>query len=57
MNQRIKQGGVEYRIPACSFIEISQEGMLCASFTHESFTTGEDGAGTYGRDLDNNGWF
>ena len=57
MNKRIKQGGAEYRIPACSFIEISQEGMLCASFTNESFTSGEDGAATYGKDLDNNGGF
>lgn len=43
----------EYRTPVCTITEISQEGILCASFGNETFTT--DGT-TYGSGSENNGW-
>ncbi len=45
-------GGAGYISPVCSCLEISQEGILCASATHEAF----DELTNYGSGLDNRGW-
>lgn len=43
----------EYRTPACTIAEISQEGILCSSFGNETFSTDDT---VYGSGSENNGW-
>ena len=59
MNVRTILGGVGYESPACTPVEVSLEGILCASFGNESFKgMGEnDTAPSYGSGEENNGWY
>lgn len=47
------QGGAAYSAPALTLVEVSSEGILCASFGNEGF---ESNGPTYGEGQDNNGW-
>ena len=53
MKMKNSQGGAAYSAPVSTFVEVSSEGILCASFGNEGF---DSNVPTYGEDLDNNGW-
>ena len=53
MKMKNSQGGAAYSAPVSTFVEVSSEGILCASFGNEGFDLN---GSTYGDGQDNNGW-
>ena len=53
MKKKNYQGEAAYSAPAAALLEVSSEGILCASFGNEGF---DSNGPTYGEGQDNNGW-
>ena len=53
MKTKNYQGEAAYSAPAAALLEVSSEGILCASFGNEGFDLNGP---TYGDGQDNNGW-
>ena len=53
MKTKINQSAAGYIAPAVTQVEVSSEGIFCASFGNEGFDLNGP---TYGDGQDNNGW-